>query len=142
MKTKHICGLLCLLCLPLVAKPIEQTLQAQSSNIRERLMNLKIQSYELTSLCQTLNEDLAKSKAEAQTLRTKSTELSENLIHINQELTDCYSNITRLETRLKAETEKTRTLGIIFGVMTLIKVAGFILYSRGVRVPRWLDILL
>ena len=142
MKAKLFCGVLCLLCLLLGAEPIGQTLTTQSSNINARLQNLKAQSLELTALCRTLNEALQKSRTEAATLQTKSTALSENLMRINQELTDCYENITRLEAQLKEETETTRTLGLIFGVLTLIKVVGFVLYSRGIRIPRWLDILI
>lgn len=143
MEVRVLFGLLFLLCSYSAAIQAERiTLQQQSLSISEKLQNLKQQSHELTELCKTLQTDLQKSQIEVAQWKAKSTELSESLMHINQELTDCYENITRLETQKKQQQKVSLILLSILSILTLIKAVGYALYFKGFRVPRWLDILI
>ena len=53
-----------------------------------------------------------------------------------------YLSIESLQSQLRARTKVVVVLGVIFGVMIALKIVGYILYAKGVKTPRWLDILL
>lgn len=124
------------------AQQQEQTLETLSSNISGRLRNLKAQSEDMTRRLETLSRSLTTSQAEAREWRETSARLSASLQSINRELTDCYANLTRYETKLKARGKVIAVLAAIVIIRLLGMVAGLVLMARGVRLPRWVDILL
>ena len=67
---------------------------------------------------------------------------SASLTSINEELLSSYESIAVLEAQVSFRGKIVSILGIVFLVMILAKIAGYILYAKGVHVPRWLDILL
>ena len=126
-----------------------QELKTTSSLIKEELQNLKQKSEELnknlalvTQDLKRTSEDLRISEQKVQELQAQSTELSTSLINMNQLLSNSYETITRYEAQLKMKNKILTTLIIIFAVMILLKIAGYILYAKGIKVPRWIDILI
>jgi hypothetical protein len=64
-------------------------------------------------------------------------------------LTRCYGSMREYEVKLKAQQEKLnsqiRLVWILIGILllrTVAMVVGFILYIKGIQLPRWLDIFL
>lgn len=51
-------------------------------------------------------------------------------------------DLIRFQTKLKTMTRVVVVLGIVLVVRYVGMVVGFVLYAKGVRLPRWLDILL
>lgn len=96
----------------------------------------------MTLLCETLRDDLKISQEELQTWKEQSTRLSDSLTSINEQLNASYETITRYEQKLRARTKVLVLLTLIVAVRLLLMLAGYALYFKGIRLPRWLDILL
>ena len=126
----------------LAAFPQEGELTTLSSSIRDRLTDLKVQSANMTLLCETLQNDLETSQAELQTWKEQSTRLSDSLTNINEQLNESFETITRYERRLKTKTKVLIILVIILVLRTIGMLVGYWLYYKGIRLPRWLDLLL
>lgn len=120
----------------------QESLSRQSSSIRENLLSIREQSILLSEELTSVRERLSVSEEERTRLEEQSTRLSASLTTINGQLTDSYRNITALETRLGATLRKTRALAAVLLVLIAMKIAGYVLYFKGVKLPRWLDILL
>ena len=151
MKWARILALLALLCLAVSpcysqdAQPLEEgqeELRILSSNIRDRLLSLKQESLYMKEQLEMLSRSLETSQAEQAILAERLTSSSASLTSISEELTSCYDSIERLESKVKSRGRIVLVLGIVFGVMILAKIAGYVLYAKGIKVPRWLDILL
>ena len=119
-----------------------QELQILSSNIRDRLLSLRQESLSMKERLETLSASLESSQGAQAILAEQLTRSSASLTSINEELTSCYDSIAKLESKVKSRGRIVLVLGIVFGVMILAKIAGYILYAYGIKVPRWLDILL
>ena len=117
-------------------------LELLSSNIKDRLLSLKQESLYMKEQLETLSRSLETSQSEQAILAEQLTSSSASLTSINEELISSYESIALLERKVKARGRIVLALGIVFGVMILAKIAGYILYAKGVSVPRWLDILL
>ncbi len=121
-------------------------IREQSIALSEELMNAQEswseseseQAEELTSI----RKKLTMSEEERTSLQEKSIRLSSSLMTINRRLSDCYRNIIALETELKTAIRTVVILAAVLLVLILMKVAGYILYFKGIHIPRWLDILL
>ena len=133
--------LLLAFCFPLVSQDQDQ-LTSLSSTIKERLIDLKVQSANMTLLCETLQKDLETSQIEAGQWKEQSTMLSDSLTSINEQLMDSYETITKYEQQLKTGKKVVLALAIVLLIMIAAKVLGYILYAKGIMLPRWLDILL
>lgn len=121
---------------------LEKQLTTQSSTIKEKLIDLKVQSSNMTLLLEQLQKNLEDSKIEAKEWKETSTTLSNSLTTINEELQDSYKTITKLETKLKLYLKILLGMIIALIIMIVCKVIAFILYAKGLPLPRWLDILL
>ena len=119
-----------------------QELQILSSNIRDRLLSLKQESLYMKERLEMLSTSLETSQSEQAILAERLTSSSASLTSISEELTSCYDSIALLESKVKSRGKVVLILGIVFGVMILAKIAGYILYAKGIKVPRWLDILI
>ena len=138
---------LCLSLLPLFSQDAQaledrQELQALSSNIKDRLLSLKQESLYMKEQLEMLSRSLETSQSEQAILAEQLTTSSASLTSINEELISCYDSIALLEMKVSLRGRVALILGIVFGVMILAKVAGYVLYAKGISVPRWLDILL
>lgn len=130
------------------AQQPKEELNNLSLSINEELVNLR---QEINSLnndltrsigqLNALSSSLKMSNEERELWKTKSTELSTSLENISVSLNNSYGKITELKTRLSVHKRVTIALGIIFGVLIIIKVVGFILYAKGIKLPRWIDII-
>lgn len=120
----------------------QESLAQQSLTIRDSLVSIREQSRALSEELANVRERLTVSETERTELREKSTALSASLTSISGQLNDSYRNITDLETKLRISIKVTVTLSAVLLALILLKIAGYVLYFRGVRVPRWLDILL
>ena len=123
-------------------RPQEQELEILSSNIRGKLLSLKQESLYMKEQLETLSASLESSQGAQAILTEQLMSSSASLTSINEELMTCYDSIARLERRVESRGRIVLILGIVFLVMVLAKIAGYILYARGIKVPRWLDILL
>ena len=121
---------------------LDEQLTTPSSTIKEKLIDLKVQSSNMTLLLEQLQKNLEDSKIEAKEWKETSTALSDSLTNINKELQDSYKTITKLETKLKLYLKILLGMIIALVIMIVCKVIAFILYAKGLPLPRWLDILL
>ena len=121
---------------------LEERLTTQSSTIKEKLIDLKVQSSNMTLLLEQLQKNLEDSKIEVKEWKETSTTLSNSLTNINKELQNSYKTITKLETKLKLYLKILLCMIIALVIMIVCKVIAFILYAKGLPLPRWLDILL
>jgi hypothetical protein len=63
-------------------------------------------------------------------------------LDINKQLTDTSSQLIVYQTKLKTAIKWAAWLAIILTARLVGMVAGYILYANGVKLPRWVDILL
>ena len=127
----------------------EMTLTELSSTISRKLIDLKKNSAIVTEQLKTLSENLEQSQAEANRWKEQSMKLSNSLENITEELNRCYMTMNEYETTITKQKEKLSLrikivwiLIIILGLRVISMIVGFILCSKGISVPRWLDILL
>lgn len=125
------------------------TLADYSYNIKMKLIDLKKNSAIVTEQLKTLSESLEQSQAEAQAWKDQSTTLSASLKSINEELNDSYKTITQYEQELETRNRKLKSRAKIITILIIILVIrialmllGYFLYWKGIKLPRWLDILL
>lgn len=127
----------------------EMTLTELSSTISKKLIDLKKNSAIVTEQLKTLSETLEQSQAEANQWKEQSMKLSNSLENITEELNRCYMTMNEYETTITKLKEKLnlriKVVWILIGILALrviSMIVGFILCSKGIQVPRWLDILL
>jgi hypothetical protein len=64
------------------------------------------------------------------------------LASINEKLNECYKTIDNYKTQVSKLEQFIHTVGFVALGLVLLKVIGFILYMKGVKVPRGIDILI
>ena len=79
---------------------------------------------------------------ERQTLIAQSKTLSSCLTHINEQLNDCYKTMTVYETKLQPRAKVILALLTVLVIRLVLVAIGFVLYMKGIMLPRWVDILL
>ena len=121
---------------------LEQELAVTSSSISANLVNLKVQSETMKQLLMIQSERLDRYEIDQKIWEQQSMELSSSLDSINNSLNSSYETITRYETKLKIQCRVLAVLLIAIVVRIASMLVGYILYIRGIKVPRWLDILL
>jgi hypothetical protein len=57
-------------------------------------------------------------------------------------LNGCYDTILRQQQRLIIKNKVLTVLIVLVGLRLIAMIIGFILYAKGFKLPRWLDILL
>lgn len=134
------CALLvvCLSAVPAQTKELSQ----KSSIIKEKLIDLKTNSAIVTEQLKTVSEDLTLSQNEAKQWKERSMNLSNSLTSINEQLNDCYTTITKQSSQNRLLMKVLIILIAILGLRTVGMILGYILYAKGIKLPRWLDILL
>lgn len=120
----------------------EQVLNQTSLLIKNKLQDLKTESDYMKQQLTELSASLKTSDLEQQRLKQQSMMLSASLTSINESLNNSYLTISKYEQKLKY---KNRTLNILL-VIVIIRICttavGYGFYIKGIRLPRWLDILL
>ena len=120
----------------------EQVLNQTSLLIKNKLQDLKTESDYMKQQLTELSASLKTSDLEQQRLKQQSMMLSASLTSINESLNNSYLTISKYEQKLKY---KNRTLNILI-VIVIIRICttavGYGFYIKGIRLPRWLDILL
>lgn len=125
-----------------VAPAQAKELTAKSLTIKEKLIDLKTNSAIVTEQLKTLSEDLTLSQNEASQWKERSMNLSNSLTSINEELNSCCMTITKQSLELKIKSRIINTLLTVLIVRVIGMIAGYIIYAKGIKLPRWLDILL
>lgn len=127
----------------------DDQLTTLSSNINSKLLSLKdeIRSWNdellaTTTRLEAQSELLKTSESEVEEWKAKSTRLSASLTNINEELTNSHALITQLRTKLSIVIKFVIALACIIVIRTICMVIGFIVAARGIKLPRWLDILI
>lgn len=125
-----------------VCQDKEQVLNQTSLLIKSKLQDLKTESDYMKQQLTELSASLKTSDLEQQRLKQQSTMLSASLTSINESLNNSYLTISKYEQKLK---DKNRTLNILL-IIVIIRISttviGYVFYIKGIRLPRWLDILL
>lgn len=138
-----------LCCYSAAAQQIEPSLTTLSSSIADNLQYLKtesnnmvnqLQQYELT--LQQSAKKLEEFEKERQALVSQSKTLSSYLMSINEQLNDCYKTMTAYETKLQQRMRIIVALLTILSIRFVLVIIGFVLYAKGIVLPRWVDILL
>jgi hypothetical protein len=57
-------------------------------------------------------------------------------------LTDSYTQSLQLRHQLQLMVKWVIVLGVILLIRVVSMIVGYVLYAKGVKLPRWLDILL
>ena len=144
--------LVCLFCWLLVASAASQpqymSTTEVSSTIKEKLIDLKANSAAVTAQLETLQETLKASQSkleasqsEVEEWRTKSTQLSDSLMNINEELSRCYETITVYETKLKFRAKVISILIALCVLRLLLVLLSIILRIKGIVLPTWFYII-
>ncbi len=124
------------------ARAPRKELSLLSSSIRDNLMKLRQESAIMSEELTRLRNELTISENERKALEEQSRKLSDSLTNINRQLNSSYETITRYEMQLRHKKKVLGALAAALLVMIAGKLAGYWLYAKGIRVPRWLDILL
>lgn len=142
IKPKSLAYFLVLLC-SFFSLPVfcQEHLTEQYLSIRDKLTNLKKNSEHVTEQLRLVSENLSLSQKEAKQWEEKSKILSESLTSINQQLTDCYKDIEKQKQVITKQRKILNILIIIFIALFIIKVILILLYAKGFKVPRFIDIL-
>ena len=121
---------------------LQEELTKTSSTINGMLLNLKVQSSNMKEQLETVSENLKASEAELSLWKQQSMDLSRSLDSINNSLTHSYTIITNYENKIAMQYKILVVLLIIIVARLLTMIIGYILMFKGVKVPRWMDILL
>jgi len=127
-------------CLPVAAQ--QEELTNLSSSIKDSLLSIKQQSAIISAELTAVQKELEISESERKALEQKSTTLSNSLTNISEQLNNCYKTITRYEQQLKTRMKVIMTMGLVLLILIAMKLLGYFLYWKGIKLPRWLDILL
>lgn len=120
----------------------EQVLNQTSLLIKSKLQDLKTESDYMKQQLTELSASLKTSDLEQQRLKQQSMMLSASLTSINESLNNSYLTISKYEQKLK---DKNKVLNILLAIVIIricTTVVGYGFYIKGIRLPRWLDILL
>lgn len=137
--------LCCFVCFTFAAVAQTETqlpLTELSSNIKEKLQDLKTQSQVINARLDMLSRNLEISEQERLEWKEQSTKLSSSLRIINNELNGCYKDIENYKRTLETRTVVLTWLAIFMIIRFIAVAIGYVLYFKGIKVPRWLDILL
>ena len=121
---------------------LQEELTKTSSTINGMLLNLKVQSSNMKEQLETVSENLKASEAELSLWKQQSMDLSRSLDSINNSLTHSYTIITNYESKIAMQYKILVVLLIIIVARLLTMIIGYILMFKGIKVPRWMDILL
>lgn len=120
----------------------EQVLNQTSLLIKSKLQDLKTESDYMKQQLTELSASLKTSDLEQQRLKQQSMMLSASLTSINESLNNSYLTISKYEQKLKDKNKILNTLLIIVIIRICTTAVGYGFYIKGIRLPRWLDILL
>lgn len=123
------------------AEPQEE-LTSLSSSIASNLQSLRLESEAMVEQLSRLSQTLQQSESERKELEIQSSRLSSSLTAINAQLNDSYRTITAYEEKLRMQRVTLTIMLLVLGLRLVGMVAGYILYANGIKLPRWLDILL
>lgn len=121
---------------------LQEELTKTSSTINGMLLDLKVQSSNMKEQLETVSENLKASEAELSLWKQQSMDLSRSLDSINNSLTHSYTIITNYESKIAMQYKILVVLLIIIVARLLTMIIGYILMFKGIKVPRWMDILL
>lgn len=130
--------LVCYLC----PAQVHEELTAISSSIKDKLLYLKQESNSMKTQLEMLSKSLEQSENEQKILMEQLTSSSASLMTINEQLNDCLSTIEKQEQKLRTKSKCINVLFTIIIIRIILMIIGYILYIKGVSLPRWLDILL
>ena len=147
---KRLLFFLCVLvCCLSAAQAQTPELDKLSSSINDELMSLKEETASLKTALLNMSKSLDNqskilqlSETERKEWETKSTALSTSLQSINEQLNKSYEALTVYKHRLRQHQKALAIVAIILIVLLIGKGVGYYLYAKGIKLPRWLDILL
>ena len=123
------------------AEPQEE-LTSLASSIASNLQSLRLESEAMVEQLIRLSQTFQQSESERKELEIQSSRLSSSLTAINAQLNDSYRTIAAYEEKLRMQRVTMTIMLLVLGLRLVGMVAGYILYANGIKLPRWLDILL
>ena len=123
------------------AEPQEE-LTSLSSSIASNLQSLRLESEAMVEQLIRLSQTFQQSESKRKELEIQSSRLSSSLTAINAQLNDSYRTIAAYEEKLRMQRVTMTIMLLVLGLRLVGMVAGYILYANGIKLPRWLDILL
>lgn len=136
--------LFCLLlfCHHAVAQEQSETIQTLSSQIKEQFSDLKQQRRNLEDYILVLQSELEVSEMKQVELATALTDLNISSTNMIEKLSNYSQKLIEYEYKLAQRAKAIAWLLIILVIRLAGMVAGYVLYAKGIKLPRWLDILL
>lgn len=138
-----------LCCYSAAAQQTEPSLTTLSSSIADNLQYLKTESKNMVNQLQQYEIDLQqwqevfeRSEKERQAFASQSKKLSCSLMSINEQLNSCYTTMAVYETKLHQCMRVIVVLLTVLSIRLVLVAIGFVLYAKGIVLPRWVDILL
>ena len=113
-----------------------------SESIRGQFSELRTQRLLLENSITELQGELTLSETKRQELETKLSGLNTASRNMTDLLESYSKRLTEYEIRLNSRARLIAFLIAILVARVLAMGAGYVLYAKGVRLPRWLDILL
>lgn len=123
-------------------KTAEMTLQETSSSIKSKLQYLKNESDNMIMQLTELSQELAQSEEQRKAQQAQLKILSDSSMNITQQLTSSYETINSLQYKIQQKNSILSTLIVILVLRISCMFVGFLFYIKGIKLPRWLDILL
>lgn len=118
------------------------SINSELMSLKEETANLKAALFNMSKLLDNQSKVLQLSETERKEWEAKSTALSTSLQSINEQLNKSYENLTIYKHRLRQHQKALAALIIIFIILMAAKIVGYYLYAKGIKLPRWLDLLL
>lgn len=112
-----------------------QSLKNETSTLKNDLLNM-------TESLQTQSNLLKLSENELEIWKARSIGLSDSLKNINDLLNKSFETIAIYRHKLVHRMKIITVLMTIIVLMIIAKIIGYVLYAKGIKLPRWLDILM
>lgn len=112
-----------------------QSLKNETSTLKNDLLNM-------TESLQAQSNLLKLSESELEMWKARSIGLSDSLKNINDSLNKSFETIAIYRHKLVHRMKVITVLMTIIVLMIIAKIIGYVLYAKGIKLPRWLDILM
>lgn len=128
------------------AEPVQDTLSKQAMTIKESLADLKQQLKDMNTQCASYKKQLESlqtmSEEEQKRLNSQLTELSNSLMNTNERLSNSLESVMKLKQTVQLKNKVVSCMLTILIVLSIAKCIGIVLMLKGIKVPRWLDVIL
>jgi septal ring factor EnvC (AmiA/AmiB activator) len=123
-------------------KPLERNIRAGLQSLKTDLLTIQDGLNSTAASLRTANANLELSESEREKQALQLTALSSSLENTLTQLNKSYKDTQALREQVTQERKMNLLFTVVLFGMVILKILGYILYAKGVKLPRWLDILL